>query len=126
MGEGEAFWRGRIARAHVTLLGRIDGPDLGVVVVADAWDDPQAAALYGLWVDPMARGTGLGEGLVRGAIEAARQAGCPRLVLEVGDWNEAAIRLYARLGFERTGRHSTLAPPREHVTEHERERDLRY
>ena len=35
------------------------------------------------------------------------------------------MRLYAAAGFEHTGRTGAFAPPREHVTEHERRLVLR-
>ena len=44
---------------------------------------------------------GLGELLLRRALEGFQQAGLPRVYLEVTADNTIAIRLYERLGFRR-------------------------
>jgi ribosomal protein S18 acetylase RimI-like enzyme len=66
----------------------------------------------------------VGDALLRAAVAHARDLGARRLLLDVGDHNAHAIALYARHGFEPTGRTGTLPPPREHVLEHERAREL--
>lgn len=54
-----------------------------------------------LWVDPAARGLGLGRALAEAAIQAAAGAGCGRLVLETAPQTMArAVALYRALGFE--------------------------
>ncbi|MFN3200751.1 MAG: GNAT family N-acetyltransferase [Bradymonadia bacterium] len=116
----ESFWRDRHGTATATLIAVLDGADVGITVVASSWDDPRAGAIFGVWVRPSARGHGAGDALMAQAIESARAAGFERVVLEVGDHNAPAIALYARMGFEPTGRVSTLPPPRTHITEHER------
>ncbi len=82
------------------------------------------AAIYAVWVAPSARGRGVGDALLRSAINHARQSGYTRVVLDVSDVNESAQALYARHGFTRTGRTGTLPAPRTHVTEHELALDL--
>ncbi|MEQ1565852.1 MAG: GNAT family N-acetyltransferase [Myxococcota bacterium] len=120
----ESTWRARLARAEArTLLGRIDGRDAGLVVVAPA-DAPGDLGLYSVWVSPTARGRGLGDALVAEAVTVARDLGFRRLVLDVGDANAPAIALYARHGFAPTGVRGSLPPPREHVPEHQRARRL--
>jgi putative acetyltransferase len=58
------------------------------------------AEIKRMYVDPAARGRGVGR-KVLAALEAwAVDAGMSRLVLEAGDRQEAAIRLYERAGFE--------------------------
>jgi ribosomal protein S18 acetylase RimI-like enzyme len=52
-----------------------------------------------LYVQPEARCNGLGEALVRAAIDSARARGCRRIELDVNEDNEAALALYRRLGF---------------------------
>jgi ribosomal protein S18 acetylase RimI-like enzyme len=118
----DAFWTARLQRPNATtLLAQLGDLDAGLAVVAPAWDaSPKDAGLYSVWVAPHARGQGVGEALLRAAIHAARAAGFARLVLEVGDLNAPAVALYARLGFEPTGRTSALPPPRQHILEHER------
>lgn len=117
---GEVQWRERIERADATLLAVLDGADVGIAVVAPSTTGPGDGGIYGVWVAPDGRGRGVGDALMRGCIEAARAAGYARLVLDVGDDNAPAIALYARHGFEPTGEVSALAPPREHITEHQR------
>ena len=73
-----------------------------------------------MWVAPVARGRGVGDGLVDAVVDWARAAGYPRVVLDVGDENLPAIRLYERKGFEPTGRTRTFSEPRTHIREHER------
>lgn len=51
-------------------------------------------------VDESARGQGLGEALVRAALEAAAEAGAVSVGLTSRPGREAANRLYRRLGFE--------------------------
>lgn len=54
-----------------------------------------------LAVDPVARGSGVGEALTRLVLERAREEGCESLVLCSSTTMLAAHRLYARLGFQR-------------------------
>jgi RimJ/RimL family protein N-acetyltransferase len=66
-------------------------------------DLPAIANVWGVWVDPRARGRGIGRRLVEATIAAARAAGHRRLELAVTDRAPAAEALYERLGFRRTG-----------------------
>jgi ribosomal protein S18 acetylase RimI-like enzyme len=50
-------------------------------------------------VDESARGQGVGEGLTRAMIDAAREWGCKTIELTSRPTREAANRLYQRLGF---------------------------
>lgn len=54
--------------------------------------------------DPAARGSGVGRALVREIARRAREAGYPRIDLEVRAGNAAAIALYATEGFVGVGR----------------------
>lgn len=73
-----------------------------------------------MWVDPDWRGQGVASRLVDAVIEWARQRGKPRILLDVGDGNAAAIALYQSKGFEPTGKVGFLPPPRSHLSEHQR------
>jgi GNAT superfamily N-acetyltransferase/predicted RNA-binding protein with PIN domain len=125
-----AWWRERLASEDAaTVLAEVqltDGQAVGVAlaVIAPAFERTDAAGLYGVWVAPWVRGLGVGDVLLEATIEEARRRGAGRLALDVGDRNLPAIRLYERFGFVPTGRTTTLPPPREHVTEHERLLDL--
>src|SRR3954453_1715039 len=95
----EAGWRARIA-AQCHFQARLDGEPVGSVGV---WDDPEtphdAATLVAMYVAPRARGTGVGERLVRTVLEEAVRRGRSRVLLEVTEGNVAAVRLYERMGF---------------------------
>ncbi|HTU28247.1 MAG TPA: GNAT family N-acetyltransferase [Solirubrobacteraceae bacterium] len=60
-------------------------------------------ALWGMWVDPTARGTGVATTLVAAVRDWASAAGAQRLRLGVVADGAAAIRFYERLGFRREG-----------------------
>lgn len=74
------------------------------------------AGLYAMWVAPQHRRAGVAAALVEAVVTWARAAGFRRLRLEVADANEAAVRLYERMGFAPTGRtdhrphHETTSP----------------
>lgn len=61
---------------------------------------------YGLGLHPDRVGRGLGLEFVRAGLEYARERFAPRLIrLYVAAFNERAIRVYERAGFQETGRH---------------------
>jgi GNAT superfamily N-acetyltransferase len=112
-------WKQRLARTDAaTFLACIDGLDVGIVVVAA--NDDGGAGLYAMWTAPEARGKGVGDRLITTAVNWARDRAFERVALRVGDFNVAAIRLYARHGFAPTGETGALPPPRAHVTDHTR------
>lgn len=87
----------------------------GRVVVADDGDrwagmaggrmlDAGRAELWGMWVDPGVRGTGLAEALIDAVAAWARAQGAAALELQVADPTGRAARTYRRLGFGETGR----------------------
>ncbi|MDC0668038.1 GNAT family N-acetyltransferase [Nannocystis radixulma] len=100
------------------------GRDVGMVRSARHPDEPTTGELLSLWVTPTARGRGVGAALVDAVVDWAGAEALHRLVLDVGDHNAAAIALYARKGFMPTGVTGTLPPPRTHVREHQRAREL--
>jgi putative acetyltransferase len=65
--------------------------------------DGGTAELHRLYLDPGARGRGLGDGLVDTILEWCRQHGIPRLVLWSDTRFQHAHRLYLRKGFRRGG-----------------------
>ena len=84
-------------------LQRIAAPDLPSQTLKAL--QPTLASLA---VHPEARGHGIGKGLVRAVVEAARAAAAPgsKLLLQVESCNSAALRLYQSNGFRVVG------PPR--------------
>lgn len=110
-------WSEQIAQ-HATFIAVLDGVEVGIVRGAANCGDQRAALLLGMWVMPEARGKGVGDALIDAVVGWARSEGFARLMLDVGDQNEAAIGLYTRNGFARTGEKGTLPPPRAHIGEH--------
>ena len=115
----EAWQANLEAEDQITLLGVHDGVDAGLVFGARHHERVEEAGLYGMWVAPEARGTGLADALVHGIIDWARASGRDYIRLDVNDTNIAAQRLYARCGAEPSGRRDAFPPPRDHITEHE-------
>ncbi|HLT97595.1 MAG TPA: GNAT family N-acetyltransferase [Acidimicrobiia bacterium] len=119
----EAEWRHRLTDASRATFIAVRGPDPGARDVGLAMTGPSrlpdAAGLYGLWVDPRYRGQGIADELVAAVVGHATAAGYGRLLLDVGDHNRTAIAFYGRMGFRPTGRTNAFPPPRDHITEHE-------
>ena len=61
-----------------------------------------AGVLQDLIVAPEHRGQGVGRLLLDATLEFFRSRGVPRMVLSTAERNEAAQRLFARMGFRRT------------------------
>lgn len=70
--------------------------------VPDGAKQRHKGTLWGMFIKPEARGTGLGSSLVARVLEHARQT-VEEVRLTVVATNAAAIRLYERVGFERYG-----------------------
>ena len=113
----ETDWRHRLREGCLVAVAVNDGRDVAVAVGAPY---EGRAGLFGVWVAPEARGLGAGRSVCTAVVDWAREGGYAEVVLDVGDHNGPAMRLYESMGFERTGRTGSLPAPREHVTEHER------
>jgi ribosomal protein S18 acetylase RimI-like enzyme len=70
------------------------------------WTGTDDAHLEDLFVSESARGSGIGRELVEAAMERARERGAARILLDTNESNEAAVRLYASVGF-RSGSEET-------------------
>lgn len=112
----EEEWRSRLAASawlaafdDVSSRGR--RPDrhevAGIVAVVDPATlshlAPDERELTSMWVAPPWRRRGVASALIEAAASAARTDGAARLVLWVVEGNEAARRLYERVGFTATG-----------------------
>ncbi len=64
----------------------------------------EEAVVWGVWVEPAARGCGAGRLLLEAVIAWAGRRGLALLTLWVTETSEPAIRLYRSLGFEERGR----------------------
>jgi RimJ/RimL family protein N-acetyltransferase len=94
----------RYAHAAVIVAQRDDGAIVGRLSLArDAHPASAHVADLGLMVAKEARRQGVGWALLEAAVEWAREAGVRKLELHVFPWNEPAIRLYEKFGFEREG-----------------------
>jgi GNAT superfamily N-acetyltransferase len=70
---------------------------------------PGTAELVSMWVNPRARGRGIGEALIAKVAEwAEREAGATTLHLWVTEINKHAYQLYERCGFTPTGERQPL------------------
>jgi ribosomal protein S18 acetylase RimI-like enzyme len=73
----------------------VDGHDAGVLEV---YRNPDALYLANIQIVPEFQGRGVGTDIIRGLMERARTLGLP-MTLQVLKVNDAARRLYERLGF---------------------------
>ena len=88
-------------------LGRADGLPAGCVGLRRL--DPATAEMKRLYVRPACRGSALGRRLAQATIDAARSAGCARIVLDTLPRMGEALSLYRSLGFRETAAY--LAQP---------------
>jgi RimJ/RimL family protein N-acetyltransferase len=94
----------RYPHAAVFVAERDDGTVIGRLSVArDQHPASAHVADLGLMVAHGSRGQGIGTALLGAAVEWARDAGIRKLELHVFPWNEPAMRLYEKFGFEREG-----------------------
>jgi GNAT superfamily N-acetyltransferase len=97
----EDFWRERMRRS-ARLVAERDGEAVGVVSVGWARADTAAGELFGLWVRPDARGTGVATTLVKEGARLATDRGQSHLVYWVGTENGRAVAFASGIGFRPT------------------------
>ena len=120
-----ASWRERLTDPAAATFLAVDGQaDVGLIVGRAYEGEPGAAGLFAMWVAPARRGRGIAQGLVDAVVAWARAGGFRRVLLDVGDENAPAVRLYAQKGFVPTGVTGCVSPDRAHVREHQRALDL--
>lgn len=88
---------GRHPGREMGWIAERDGEILGSVFVMP--DDATTARLRVLYVEPAARGLGLGQKLVELAVAFARQAGYEKLLLWTHQFQSTARRIYDAAGF---------------------------
>ncbi len=98
------FERGEPVPPLASASARVVGPDgrsAGHVLCAGPvpWTDDLCAWILNIGIAPRAQGNGLGRALLIHALHGTRDAGLPRLGLEVADGNPAR-RLYDAAGFQ--------------------------
>jgi ribosomal protein S18 acetylase RimI-like enzyme len=69
---------------------------------------PYAAQIQGVWVPPDRRGEGLAVTGMAAVVDLVRREIAPTVSLYVNEWNTAARRAYASVGFRETTRFSTV------------------
>ncbi len=100
-------WRDMAARGSVGEDSRILVADVGgeIVGMAAAFleDDGRSAHVWGMWVDPRHRRTGLASAFLAALAEWASGVGAGQLRLHVTEPNAPAARVYAAAAFVPTG-----------------------
>jgi ribosomal protein S18 acetylase RimI-like enzyme len=98
-------WAGHLedltGAGHV-FLASLGGKMVGATVVRRSAEKRGSAPDWWMWgmrVDLRTRGAGIGQGLVRQALESAREEGAGAVYLRVAGDNRAATGLYRKMGF---------------------------
>jgi len=95
----EQVWRARMLRS-TRLLAEREGSVVGVVSLGQAEESfAHSAELFGFWVAPEARGTGVAWKLVEAGAEEARKEGHSQLGYWVGTDNGRAVAFASSFGF---------------------------
>ena len=100
-GDTEQRWRRRLDEVPVNLVAYDAGRPVGMVSVTAVEQDEMK--VISMWVAPEARGSGVGEVLVRAAVAHAAAAAAKRVALNVRAGNARAYALYRRVGFVEVG-----------------------
>ncbi len=93
----EERWRARIESVELNLVAELGVRLVGMVSATTLVDG--AVELLSLWVDPDARGWGIGDALVEEVVRWADHSGADAVVLDVFGDNDRAIACYLRNGF---------------------------
>jgi ribosomal protein S18 acetylase RimI-like enzyme len=98
----EDYWRTRMNRS-ARLVAEREGKAVGVVSVGMAnAEEGNAGELFGLWVRPEARGSGVATRLVKDGASIAAKRGNTHLVYWVGTENGRAVAFASGIGFRPT------------------------
>jgi GNAT superfamily N-acetyltransferase len=107
--QGDAEWSQRADRLAagddaMQLLALDAAGPVGTIVAVRDDDEPGLFHVYAMWVAPERRGSGLGARLLAVAETWIAAVGGNAAELSVTNAAPVAARLYARAGYERTGR----------------------
>ncbi len=108
-GDGGALYRARVQEllAQGRAWARIEGG--AVLFKAEVGAATRTVAqVQGVWVHPALRGRGLSVSGMAAVVEQARATVAPVVSLYVNDYNTAARRAYARVGFTEVGRFTSV------------------
>jgi GNAT superfamily N-acetyltransferase len=97
----EQFWRNRMTRSH-RLLAELGPVPQGIVSLGPYKQEPSAGEVFGLYVVPEARGTGVSWRLVEAAAALATRQAYLQLYYWVGTDNGRAIGFANNFGFRTT------------------------
>ncbi|MFG1962681.1 GNAT family N-acetyltransferase [Nonomuraea sp. NPDC049028] len=101
-GDREERWRDRLSiPGSRNLIALLDGKPAGMASGIPGERDG-VTELISMWVVPEARGRGVGDHLIRAVAAWAVEVGAEVLELAVAPFNDKAIALYRRHGFEDT------------------------
>ncbi|HVR45020.1 MAG TPA: GNAT family N-acetyltransferase [Candidatus Binatia bacterium] len=90
-----------IAEEEATAVGFLE---LAVRSFSDGCDSMPVPHVEGWYVEPFARGKGVGRALMESAESWARERGFTELASDTEPWNERSIAAHARCGFRETER----------------------
>ena len=109
----ESAWRRRMARARRILATDENGDKVGVVSLrSDVRDDEESpyGELFGLWVTPDARGTGVAVALLEAVLEQARKENLGAVIYWVGTDNARGVAFASSRGFLPTEHRRPMNP----------------
>ena len=100
----ESHWRMRLRSTPWFVARQPDDVVVGLVsVTSEPGAPPEERHLIGGWVAPEHRGAGAATALIGAAEEQARQDGATLVSTWLADGDDAAQRLYERLGYAPSG-----------------------
>lgn len=109
-GDLEQRWRDRLSiPGSYNVVALVDGRPAGMASGFPE-DDPDVVWLHSMWVDPAARGLGVGDRLVAGIVAWAAKSGARTMMLGLIEGNANAEALYLRHGFAYTGEVNGVLP----------------
>lgn len=108
-GGGADLYRARVSQlvARGWSFARFEGDRL-LFKAEVACATPYAAQIQGVWVPPDRRGEGLAVGGMAAVVEMVRREIAPVVSLYVNDYNDAARKVYEKVGFRQSATFATV------------------